>query len=344
MDEVTPNGSAELTSEQPQTRSRFALAAETLDRYMSASVETRHVLLDAPRCEMLVDPRSETLTLRTPNRGSVPDIGAYGRLKFEIVGEENESTSWAELTIDAAGMAYESYSLVISIVDLLEAGEPLKQAVNTSLAAYNALLAKRRKLSDDQQTGLFGELGLLAHLVSELGEDPAILAWLGPESEEHDFVLPSFDVELKTTRAEGRRHIIGSLGQLTPSPNRQLYFVSVQVTAAGAASEGESLPDRVRRVRAMLDNSAQLYDQRLASLGWDPQNADELYTQRYIARGAPRVYLVDETFPAITNQGIASILNRPESVISVEYRIDVTALTGTTPPAMLSEFSEGKQQ
>lgn len=344
MDEVVPNDSAEQISEEPQTGNRFALAAETLDRYMSASVETRHVLLDAPRCEMIINPRSETLALRTPNRGSVPDIGAYGRLKFETVGEESEPHSWTELTIDASGMAYESYSLLISIVDLLEAGEPLKQAVNTSLAAYNALLAKRRKLSEDQQTGLFGELGLLAHLVSELGEDPAILAWLGPASEEHDFALPNFDVEVKTTRAEARRHTIGSLGQLTPSPNRRLYFVSIQVTAAGAASQGESLPDRVRRIRAMLDNSIELYDQRLASLGWDPQTADELYTQRYIARSEPRVYLVDKTFPAITNQEISAILSRPESIVGVEYRIDVTTLDSTTSPALLSEFSERMQQ
>ena len=341
MNETIADGADDQASGSSHSASPLALTAETLERFMCADVETRHVLSDTPRCEMHVDPRSGTLSLRTPDTGSYPDIGAYGRLKFEVVEELGESGVWAELTVDAVGMAYEAYSLVMSVVELLEAGQPLKQAVNTSLEIFNTLLAKRRKLSDEQQTGLFGELGMFAHLVSELGEEAASLAWLGPENGEHDFVLPDFDVEVKTTRAEARQHIIGGLGQLMPSPNRQLYFVSVQVTAAGAASDGETLPERVRRVRAMLKNSARMYDDRLASLGWDPQTAEDLYVQKYLARSNPRSFLVDESFPAITHQGITSILRRPEFIVSVEYRIDVTAFNDTTPPAQLSEFCEG---
>ncbi|KAA9393011.1 PD-(D/E)XK motif protein [Kocuria coralli] len=313
---------------------------ETLDRYMRAEVETRHVLSEMPRCEMIIDPRASRLVLRTPDAGSYPETGAYRRLAFEVVEEPGESGVWAELTVDASGMAYEAYSLVMSVVDQLEAGRPLKHALDESLATFKELLTKRWKLSEDQEIGLFGELGLFAHLVAELGEEAATSSWLGPENEEHDFVLPDFDAEVKTTRNETRAHVIGGLGQLAPSPARPLYLVSVQVTAAGAASEGQTLPERVNKVRAMLDSSARVFDEHLASLGWDPRTAADLYTQGYFARSEPRVYLVDIDFPAITHEGIASIVQRPELVVGAVYRIDVTAIEASTPPSQLSGYCE----
>ncbi|CAG7614913.1 PD-(D/E)XK motif protein [Leucobacter soli] len=313
---------------------------ETLDRYMRASAETRHVLSESPRCEMIIDPRASRLVLRTPDAGSYPDVGAYGRLAFEVIEEPGEAGVWAELAVDANGMAYEAYSLIMSVVDQLEAGRPLSYALDESLATFKELLTKRRKLSDEQEVGLFGELGLFAHLVAELGEEAATRAWLGPENEEHDFVLPGYDAEVKTTRTEARVHVIGGLGQLAPSPGRAMFLVSVQVTAAGTAAEGETLPKRVNRVRSMLVRSVRVFDERLRSLGWDPRTAEDLYTRAYLARTEPRAYLVDEDFPAITHEGIAAIVRRPELVVGAVYRIDVTGIEPSEPPTEIAGFCE----
>lgn len=317
------------------------MTPETLERYMRASLTTRHPLSDAPVCELFVEPFEKSLRLRTPATSSQPEIGLYDRLAFDVVEEPGFDGTWFELTVDAEGMAYEAYSLIMSVVDQLEAGQPFKNSVSEALESFRELLSKRKKLSDEQEVGLFGELGVFEHLVNEIGEERATSAWLGPENEEHDFMLPACDIEVKTTRTEARVHMIGSATQLARSPERPLFLVSIQVTAAGAANTGEALPDRVWRVRKKLDRSLRVFDERLRSLGWEDRTAGDLYTRKYIARSEPRAYYVDDSFPAISPEGIASIVARPELVVGLVYRIDVTNLEACFPPIELDGFCEG---
>lgn len=326
-----------MNDEEP----RPLFTPETLDRYIRSTAPTVHSLSDTPVCLLLIEPDSRLLRLRTPATDSPADVGAYDRLGFDIVEEPGEGTLWFELSIDAAGMAYEGYSLIMSVVDQLEAGRSFRHSVSDALATYRELLTRRRALSDEQQIGLFGELGVFAHLVETTGEDAATAAWLGPDREEHDFVLDGCDLEVKTTRAESRVHVIGSATQLLSSPDRPLYLVSIQLTAAGAAVRGETLPERVRRVRALLTRGARTFEDRLRAVGWDDLNADDVYTRGYVLRSTPRSYLVDEEFPAVIPEGLAQIVHRPELVVSLVYRIDVTGLPVGSPPAELAGFCEG---
>ncbi|UBH05867.1 hypothetical protein K8P10_001378 [Leucobacter sp. Psy1] len=320
--------------------SNRVMTPETLEQYVRATVPTRHPLSESPVCVLIIEPDSRRLKLRTPATNSYPELGSYDRLSFDVMEEPGEDGVWFELGIDVDGMAYEGYSVIMSVVDQLEAGRPFRHSVEDALASFRELLAKRRKLSEEQETGLFGELGLFAHLVGRIGEEAATAAWLGPEHEEHDFVLPEFDAEVKTTTSEGRIHVIGSATQLSRSPGRPLYLVSIQVTAAGASTEGETLPDRVRRVRGLLDRSRRLYDERLRSIGWEPSAAEDLYTRRFIDRSVPRAYAVTDHFPAIDHEGIASIIERPELVVGLVYRIDVTGLEAAEPPTVIEGFCE----
>lgn len=317
------------------------MTPETLERYIRADSPTRHPLSHDPLCELFVDPYEQSLRLRTPATPSHPEIGTYDRLAFDVVEEPGQDGVWFELTVDAEGMAYEAYSLIMSIVDQLDAGQPFKNSVSEALDSFRELLSKRKKLSDEQEVGLFGELGVFEHLVEVLGEERATAAWLGPENEEHDFILPTCDIEVKTTRTEARVHMIGSATQLARSPERPLFLVSIQVTAAGAAKTGETLPERVWRVRKKLDRSLRVFDERLRSLGWDDQMAGDLYTRKYIPRSHPSPYLVDDDFPAISPEGIAAIVARPELVVGLVYRIDVTALEACLPPIEILGFCEG---
>lgn len=320
------------------------MTPETLERYMRAVMSTRHPLSGAPLCELFIEPAERLLRLRTPATSSYPEIGTYDRLTFDVVEEPGHAGTWFELSVDAEGMGYEAYSLIMSVVDQLEAGQPFKNAVSEALASFRELLSKRKKMSDEQEIGLFGELGVFAHLVDTMGEERATSAWLGPENEEHDFVLPTCDLEVKTTRTEARVHMIGSATQLARSPERPLYLVSIQMTAAGAARTGETLPERVWRVRSLLDRSVRVFDERLRSLGWDDRTAEQLYTRKYIARSEPRAYFVDDEFPAISPDGIAAIVARPELVVGLVYRIDVTNLEACEPPAEIVGLCEGATQ
>ena len=318
-------------NEHPDDRN--ALTPETLAAYFDAGHPAEQRLAEEPLCVLGIDPPRGELTLRTPATGSDIDVSAYRMIRTDIVEEPADETVWFRVTVEAKGIEYEAYSLLQAVTDQLQQGDDLERALHVALDAFRGLLARAPRLSEDQEIGLFGELVALDRLIDGVGETKALAAWLGPRAEEHDFVLGEADVEVKTTRSERRIHVIHGLGQLTPTPGRPLHLMSVQVTGAGAAGNGETLPELIERIRRRLRSGRTDFDDRLTDCGWEDAQADRLYTTRLLVRSEPRFYTVDEDFPAITSAGLSRIVTRPELVRSIDYRIDVTDLEpeGTVP-------------
>lgn len=312
---------------------RDALTPETLAAYFDAGHPAEQRLAEEPLCVLGIDPPRGELTLRTPATGSDIDVSAYRMIRTDIVEEPGDETVWFRVTVEAKGIEYEAYSLLQAVTDQLQQGDDLERALHVALDAFRGLLARAPRLSEDQEIGLFGELVALDRLIDGVGETKALAAWLGPRAEEHDFVLGEADVEVKTTRSERRIHVIHGLGQLTPTPGRPLHLMSVQVTGAGAAGNGETLPELIERIRRRLRSGRTDFDDRLTDCGWEDAQADRLYTTRLLVRSEPRFYNVDGAFPAITSAGLSRIVTRPELVRSIDYRIDVTDLEpqGTAP-------------
>ena len=305
---------------------RNALTPETLSAYFDAGNPAEQRLAEEPICVLGIDPSRGELTLRTPATASDIDVSAYRMIRTDIVEEPGDETVWFRVTVEAKGIEYEAYSLLQSVADQLQQGDDLERALHLALDAFRGLLARAPRLSEDQEIGLFGELVALDRLIDGVGETKALAAWLGPRAEEHDFVLGEADVEVKTTRSERRIHVIHGLGQLTPTPGRPLHLMSVQVTGAGAAGNGETLPELIKRIRRRLRSGRTDFDDRLTECGWEDAQADRLYTMRLLVRSEPRFYAVDGGFPAITSAGLSRIVARPELVRSIDYRIDVTDL------------------
>ncbi|WP_315583840.1 PD-(D/E)XK motif protein [Actinomyces viscosus] len=303
-----------------------ALTPETLAAYIEAGFPAEQRLAEDPVCILGIDPPRGELTLRTPATGPDIDVSAYRMIRTDIVEEPGDETVWFRVIVDAKSVEYEAYSLLQSVTDQLQQGDDMERALHVALDAYRGLLARAPRLSEDQEIGLFGELVALDRLIDGVGETKALAAWLGPQTEEHDFVLGDVDIEVKTTRSERRIHIIHGLGQLTPTPGRPLHLMSVQVTRAGAADNGETLPEAIERIRRRLRSGRTDFDDKLAESGWKDAQADRLYTARLLVRSEPRFYAVDENFPVITSAGLSSIVARPELVRSIDYRIDVTDL------------------
>ena len=314
-------------------RDHDALTPETLAAYFDAGHPAEQRLSEEPLCVLGIDPPRGELTLRTPATGSDIDVSAYRMIRTDIVEEPGDETVWFRVTVEAKGVEYEAYSLLQAVTDQLQQGDDLERALHVALDAFRGLLARAPRLSEDQEIGLFGELVALDRLIDGVGETKALAAWLGPRAEEHDFVLGEADVEVKTTRSERRIHVIHGLGQLTPTPGRPLHLMSVQVTGAGAAGNGETLPELIERIRRRLRSGRTDFDDRLTDCGWEDAQADRLYTTRLLVRSEPRFYTVDEDFPAITSAGLSRIMTHPELVRSIDYRIDVTDLEpeGTAP-------------
>ncbi|MBJ2329797.1 PD-(D/E)XK motif protein [Schaalia cardiffensis] len=307
-----------------------ALTPQTLAVYMSSGRAVQIRIGTDPVCILGIDPVHDELTLRTPATDEDFDLSGYRMIRGKIIEEIGEGAMWFRLAIDATGHEYEAYSLLRSVSEHLQQGERLERALVVSLDGYRDLFSRIPRLSADQETGLFGELLALA---DEIGAEASVKAWLGPRGEEHDFVLPDVDVEVKTTTSEKRTHIIHGVDQLTRTPGRPLQMLSIQLTRAGASNRGLTLTELVGAVRRGLRLMRTELDERLELMGWRDPDAEELFTSRFLQRTAPRFYDVDDSFPAITSDGLSRILERPELVRGVDYRIDVSAIEGTDAPA-----------
>lgn len=315
------------------------LSPETVGDYFTAGVEAAFTLSASTNSILEIDPVHQELRLISPALGGEPDLAAYEHISVERISLIGKQGDWFRLTVDAAYMHYEAYVLLVSIVDQLESGASFRHAVSESLAALKGLLSSRRRMSDEKEAGLLGELLVLRHAIDRLGEDQAMQAWLGPYAEEHDFGFEDFDVEVKTTRSESRTHVIGTESQLQPAPGRPLFLLSVQVTLAGASEDGFSLPEIIASVRERIDRVRRIFDAALQGLGWAEEAAD-LYKTRVQIRSAPRAYLVNSQFPAITASRLDQVVPQRTLVSAVSYRVDVSHLNFMVPPAPLEDFCE----
>lgn len=312
------------------------LTAETLDEYFRAGAPVPLRLAGSPVRLLRIDPPAQTIELWTPVDGPEPDVTRLSRVSVDT-DEIGEDPCYV-LKVDARNAHYEAYSLLAAIVDDLQAGRSLQVATIRSLDTYKNLLEQRGRISEEKTLGLIGELLVLEHLVTTVGEDEAVRAWLGPGNEEHDFVLDVIDAEVKTTLAERRSHLIGSETQLQLSPGRPLWLISIQLTRAGAADQGFGLPATINRIRDLLSTARSVVDGYLGTEGWRDLDAD-LYPERYMWRTTPAAYEVDDRFPAITRTRLNSVVPQPELVVQVSYRVDVTSLAAGTPPGPLGGFT-----
>ncbi|WP_159084959.1 PD-(D/E)XK motif protein [Planctomonas deserti] len=313
------------------------LGPGTVEAYFRAGAPAAFTVCDDPEAIITIDPARVELRLITPAAGSEPEVTAFERIALRRVLRPSDTREWFELAVDATDRHYEAYMLMESIADQLRSGGTFRRSVSESLESLKDLLTKRRKLTDEKVSGLIGELLVLDHVLGVHDEEAAIAAWLGPLAEQHDFGFSDFDAEVKTTLSEERSHVIGSDTQLEPVPGRPLHLISVQITRAGAAAEGFSLPDLITSVRARLDNATRTFNYALDRLGWDDGDAD-LYRTRFQLRSTPQAYLVDDLFPAITSKRLDEVVPNRPFVAGVSYRVDVTHLPYASAPDPLSDF------
>jgi hypothetical protein len=311
------------------------LNLENLDKYWSAGVPVEVPIGGEPECRLRLDPRRDEMCLLTPLAGAEPDVSRLRNIELNTFVVDDES--WGEVRINIAGSPHGAYIILSSIADRIQVkGESLAVAVPRAIAEHRGLLAGRVGLSEEQEIGLYGELLLLEAFLWSADKRRALSAWAGPLSEEHDFVLDDIHVEVKTTSAERRRHLIGTLQQLKPVREVPLWLLSIQITRSSGAG-GRTLAQLVQDVRAQAGEAVIDLDDRLAAAGWD-DDACDLFTTVWALRSTPRCYRVDDAFPALTHDRLAEVVPRVTHVSDVSYRVDVTDLDDADAPAALAAF------
>lgn len=310
------------------------LTPSAVDRYFEAGVPTSHTLSRDPRCELYIDPRAGTFELCALVDGAAPDLRGMQRVSVDTFADGGDE--WFRLRIEAHDIRYEAYGLLVSVVESMRGGARFAAATAGALANLRAILSSRRRISPEQQLGLIGELLVVRDLLGAHPEIDVVDWWIGPQAEQHDFALPELDLEVKTTSSERRAHVIHGTGQLRPNPGRELWLVSVQLTRAGGA-DGVSVAQLVTDIRERLTVRRERFLEHLVGLGWRDADVD-LYRDQFLLRSAPQAYRVDDDFPAITDERLATSVPHIDLVTDVTYRIDVSDRAHGTTGSPIDHF------
>lgn len=324
-----------MTALRPSDRH---LRPEGLEEYLGSGVPALVPIAGEPEVFLVVDPPLKRVAVRVPwSEGELPDVGPYRHFTAETT--VRDGARWAEFAVTGGDVLMDAYPVVCAVADRVQQqGMPFALAVTDVLGTYHELLRGLGRLTDQEEVGLFGELLVLDHLLGELPEPEAVAAWRGAASEEHDFGFDDNDVEVKTTIAEARRHWVGTVTQLSPTQQRPLWILSLQLTTAGVG--GLTLPELIAGIRhKLIDGEVRhRFEGRLIDVRWsDDQTA--LYARRFRLRSDPAAFRVGPGFPAITIPALSTAGLPVERIASVSYLIDLSGLAPDPPPPVLESIT-----
>ena len=324
------------------TRDSRYLTDTALDEFMSSGPKTAVRIPGVPEVQLVFLSGAEGgVALRVAWDGATaPDLSDYEHLSASVVraGEQ----AWAELLIDDPDVFRRALPVVWRIADRIQLEQvSFAEAVFATLTDFRELLEGASVLSSDREVGLFGELTVVDCLVSTLNGAQAIAAWRGPNGDEHDFDLGSGDLEVKSTLMEKRVHWIGSLSQLEPTPGRNLWLLSIQLTTG--LVDALTIADLVAKLRSRLvGTDLKSFEKKLYSAGWrDEYRATT--RRRFRLRSAPLLLPVDEAFPALTWRRMATAGLPLSRLREIKYSIDVADLDAEPcpPPALSRLLAKG---
>lgn len=280
-------------------------------------------LLGTPEAQILVIPSERRLEARILEDSSEPDVSRFRFIDSRRLVDDGRS--WNSLSIVWTHTAFEAYLFLCDIIDRVQAkGESLATAAEVVLQGMGSILRRQSSLTREQEIGLFGELLVLDHLLKNLNPADAIKAWRGPQSEEHDFVLGDYDLEVKTTTSDERIHWITNARQLAPAENRPLKLASVQLTPKGGSGSC-TLGTLVDHLVESLGDATPSFLRILESSGYTREDAD-LYPTQWALRDVAACFAVDDEFPKITGDELARLPLGGGRIKALRYQINITGL------------------
>lgn len=179
-----------------------------------------------------------------------------------------------------------------------------------------------RRLSDEEELGLFGELSVVGRLL-EGGMGPATVMeyWKGPANGLRDFMGPGCDIEVKATVSpNGFPARISSLEQLDDVAGRSVFLVALRFSVH---DQSRSLPDLVAHIRERIGaEDAVPLERSLLLAGYE-----DAYAQQYV-RGFrqmdERAFRIEEGFPRISRSTAALAIR------GAKYELDLDLVDAAT--------------
>ncbi len=273
---------------------RIRLCASILEAYVGLGAQRQFALvIPLARGAMGPGRSTEVLQLR-PFDAVVFEFGGRVWTSPAAVLECSDSTlldTFAVLAADVAGA-------------VAAGGGPTWRAVSDAVRRWESLFRCVRRLSLNEELGLWGELWFITRGINI---DAAVAGWIGPSGSPADFLLKGMGIECKTSTRRLSHHV--SLRQLSrplePGPG---YLLSIWVEVDPA--NGITLPALVRSVRLALSDVTE-FERKLLEAGYSDRDANH-YEMPYA--------LIEEPFWFETSH-VPKVRDVDEGVFDVRYRI-----------------------
>ena len=250
----------------------------------------------------------------------LPEVDVGDILDVELIANEGA----LRIKLLSHNYADIFYVLVDDLVDCLISNQGSVEgarALMLRLRRWEHLLeASSRGLTKSAQKGLFGELLVLGHLLSNSLLEPlrVLNSWTGPDGGTRDFGLGEIGIEVKTTSVKG-------LLSVQISSERQLEIIAVDklflwCISIEISDNGIDLNEKVQEIKKLLSVDPELleiFKMKLTRVGYL-----EVDTHRYTSKFFVReefIFRISQGFPRIVSEGI------PNGVFEVSYRVDLEA-------------------
>ena len=250
----------------------------------------------------------------------LPEVDVGDILDVELIANEGA----LRIKLLSHNYADIFYVLVDDLVDCLISNQGSVEgarALMLRLRRWEHLLeASSRGLTKSAQKGLFGELLVLGHLLSNSLLEPlrVLNSWTGPDGGTRDFGLGEIGIEVKTTSVKG-------LLSVQISSERQLEIIAVDklflwCISIEISDNGIDLNEKVQEIEKLLSVDPELleiFKIKLTRVGYL-----EVDTHRYTSKFFVReefIFRISQGFPRIVSEGI------PNGVFEVSYRVDLEA-------------------
>ena len=175
------------------------------------------------------------------------------------------------------------------------------------------------KDSTSKIIGLIGEL-LILEKVIKMFDETAISSWWGPVRHRHDFEFANSGIEVKTTINPHSNEVeIHGLKQLSPDPGRSLYLAHLKLNLD---PQGLNLSDLINRLLTSKVSKFEL-DEKVRKSGVTEDLIDS-FTNFKFNGVLSRYFLVDATFPSITQENLS--ISKLSRISRVSYKVDLEDL------------------
>ncbi|WP_203340234.1 PD-(D/E)XK motif protein [Planococcus beijingensis] len=211
---------------------------------------------------------------------------------------------------------------LISVTVKYKDEEKMMSVIDGRLHKWQQMLksASLKKLSIEEQMGLYGELLCLKELViPELGVLDALKAWTGPQKDKQDFLLENAVIEVKCSKTtKGEMATISSLGQL--SSNKNKFFITFYNISP--SEKGTTIEELSKEIKEKHFNEhpslVEFFESKLLEYGYISE-LNPLLEKFQVDN--KKAYVVNEKFPRLTSSQVDT------RIVSVKYTIDLSRLS-----------------